>query len=163
MPDWFRQRIGYVGTINAGTESPLFVLPGSRGNPATRFRVLICYEGILADYMRKNAGGADFLVNVTEDIWYGDTSHIGQHLQVLKIRAIESRISVARATNIGPSGVIDPAGRMPDATAKFTMAEHVFSLRPACFESLYSRGGHLFPVFCLAAGLLGLGCLRYRT
>ena len=163
LPAWFRRRIGYVGTINAGTESPLFELPGSRGNPATRFRVLICYEGVLEGYVRKSAEGADFLVNITEDIWYGDTSHIGQHLQVLKMSTIESRIAVARATNIGPSGVIDPAGRMPDATSKFEMAERVFSLRPARFESLYSRGGHFFPAFCLAAGLLGVVWLRYRA
>ncbi|HKA45242.1 MAG TPA: apolipoprotein N-acyltransferase [Burkholderiales bacterium] len=163
LPAWLRERIGYVGTITAGTESPAFMLPGSVGDPAPRFRILICYEGILADYVRRSAAGADFLVNITEDIWYGDTSHIGQHLQVLRIRAIESRIAIARATNIGPSGVIDPAGRMPAATTKFTRTARAFSLRPARFESFYTRAGHYFPLFCLGLGLAGVAWLRFRA
>src|SRR5262249_5914466 len=74
LPGWLRKRMGDVGPITAGTESPAFMLAGSVGDPAPRFRTLICYEGILDDYVRRNAVGADFLVNITEDIWYGDTS-----------------------------------------------------------------------------------------
>ncbi len=154
LPKWFREKIPNVGTITAGTDCLLFNLPDRSGGPSpNNFRILICYEGVLDGYARKNAKGASFLVNVTEDIWYGDTSHVGQHVSVLKLRAVESRISIARATNVGPSGVIDPAGRMADATNKFQKEERTFSLRPVRFRSFYAEWGFLFPPVCLAVGV----------
>ncbi len=154
LPDGFRKKLGFVGTIAAGTDGPLFNLPDRSGGPSSNnFRILICYEAILDGYVRKNAKGASFLVNITEDIWYGDTSHVGQHVSVLKMRAVESRISIARATNVGPSGVIDPAGRMAEATNKFKKEERTFSLRPARFRSFYAEWGFLFPGTCLMVGV----------
>jgi apolipoprotein N-acyltransferase len=105
----------------------------------------------------RNAGkGADFLVNVTEDIWYGRTSHVGQHVSVLMLRAIENRVSIARAANAGPSGVIDPAGRLREHTVPFVKSEAVFSLRPARIGTLYAAGGFAFPGLCAPVGVFFL-------
>jgi apolipoprotein N-acyltransferase len=152
LPTWFREKIPNAGTIEAGTECPLFELPGG----PYRFRILICYEAILPGFVRHAERDADFLVNVTEDIWYGKTSHVGQHLSVLMLRAIENRISIARAANAGPSGVIDPAGRMRERTVPFEKSEGVFSLRPAHLGTFYAQLGFAFPGVCIPVGVVFL-------
>ncbi len=156
LPEGIRAKLKNVGVIEAGTECPLFELPARAGTSyrPPHFRVLICYEGILSRSVREASPGADFLVNVTEDIWYGDTAHIPQHLSLLKVRAVENRISIARAANVGPSGVIDPAGRMVDRTVPYEKCERVFSLRPARLATLYGQVGHAFPWICLPIGVL---------
>ena len=148
-----------IGSMAAGTDCPLFELPSPKGGPF-RFRVLLCYEGILPGYLRAAAAGASFLVNLTEDIWYGRTSHVGQHLSVLQLRAVEERISIARCANAGPSGVIDPAGRMDPRTVPFREEERAFPLRPVRLWSLYDAGGWLFPWACLLAAAGGLAVAR---
>ena len=151
FPGWLRRMIPYAGNIDAGTECPLFDLPAARG--PHRFRILICYEAILPDFVRHAERDADFLVNVTEDIWYGKTSHVGQHLSVLMLRAIENRISIARAANAGPSGVIDPAGRMRERTVPFEKSEGVFTLRPTHLGTFYAQLGFAFPGVCVPVGV----------
>src|SRR5207245_6509472 len=78
---------------------------------------LSCYEAIFAglarDYRR---GGADFLVNITNDAWYGRTAGPYQHASHLVMRAIETRMGVARAANSGISETVDPLGYAHDAT-----------------------------------------------
>jgi apolipoprotein N-acyltransferase len=156
LPEGVRARLPNIGSIAAGDEDPIFELPARSGTSyrAPRFRILICYEGILAGRVRAVSSGADFLVNVTEDIWYGNTSHIPQHLSLLRLRAVENRIAIARAANVGPSGVIDPAGRMAGPTLPYQKTERVFSLHPARLASFYGKVGFVFPWICLPLGLL---------
>ena len=67
--------------------------------------VLICYEGILpvAARMYKN-NGADLLVNITNDAWFGTTSAPFQHFSMAIFRAVETRLYLVRAANTGISG-----------------------------------------------------------
>jgi apolipoprotein N-acyltransferase len=161
LPESIRKSLPNVGSLEAGTECPLFELPAAQGAGRYPFRCLICYEGILSPLVREAAAGARFLVNLTEDIWYGDTSHVGQHLAVLELRAVEERISIARAANAGPSGGIDPAGRMEKRTVPFRKENSSFPLRPVRLATLYDAGGYLFPWVCLLAAGAGLGLLRW--
>ncbi len=157
LPEGVRSKLRNVGVLEAGTECPIFELSG-QGGPY-QFRMLICYEGILSGYVRKaarRAGGGeipDFLVNVTEDYWYGKTSHIEQHLLLLVMRAVENRISIARCANAGPSGVIDPAGRMVERTTPFESCEKALTLRPVRLNSFYATFGFAFPWVCLAGAV----------
>ena len=78
---------------------------------------MICYESIFEDLARRYRRlGADFLVNITNDAWYGRTSAPYQHAAHLVLRAIENRMGVARAGNDGISEFIDPFGRPYDQT-----------------------------------------------
>lgn len=95
-----------------------------RGEPGAVYRiaigdfgVLICYESafphLARDYRRR---GADFLVNITNDSWFGRTSAPYQHAAHLVMRAIETRVGIARAANNGISEFVDPLGRVYHAT-----------------------------------------------
>jgi len=78
-----------------------------------RLGVLVCYEDLHPDYARAYAAlGADLLVNMTNDAWFGKGAAPEQHLRMAALRAIESRRFLLRAVNTGISAVVDPAGRI---------------------------------------------------
>ncbi len=77
------------------------------------FGVFICYESVFADEIRHFAlNGAQVLVNISDDGWYGDTSAPWQHLNMARMRAIENDRWLLRDTNNGVTTVIDPSGRV---------------------------------------------------
>ena len=77
-----------------------------------QYSPLVCYEIIFPGNVRqKNASRPDFIVNVTNDAWYGDSAGPHQHYVQARFRAIEEGIPVIRAANTGFSGVIDSMGR----------------------------------------------------
>jgi apolipoprotein N-acyltransferase len=88
---------------------------------STRFLAMVCYESIFPEFVcsfvRK---GAEFLVFITNDSWWGNTSGARQHSQYAVLRAIENRRWVVRCANGGISCFIDPMGRMYDATSMFS-------------------------------------------
>ncbi|MFC1639698.1 apolipoprotein N-acyltransferase [Gemmatimonadota bacterium] len=82
------------------------------------FGVLICYESAFENLSRGyRLKGADFLVNITNDAWFGRSSTPYQHASHLVMRAIENRIGIARAANTGVSEFVDPLGREHKRTA----------------------------------------------
>ena len=140
IPQSWRDALGIrVATVAAGKTNPSFQLQGSS------FKNLICYEAVLPDYFRAAASGVDFLINITEDIWYGRTSHISQHASVLILRVVENRTPLVRATNMGPSGVIDISGRFRHVEKIFAPDVFVGPLRAGSAGTFYRSAGHLFP------------------
>jgi apolipoprotein N-acyltransferase len=121
--------------------------------------VLICYEGIFPDIaqtMTKN--GANLLVNITNDAWYGRSSAPYQHFSMTVFRAIENRRALIRSANTGISGFVDPVGRILGKTALFSDAAEVRRVPLMSTLSLYSRFGDAFAAACLAvAGILLCG------
>ena len=92
----------------AATERKAFRLNGHR------YGVFICYEAVFADEVRHFAQfGAEVLVNISDDGWYGDTSAPWQHLNMARMRAIENRRWILRDTNNGVTAVIDPLWPRP--------------------------------------------------
>ncbi len=82
--------------------------------------VLICYEAIFADLTQERvAQGANLLVNISNDAWFGATSAPHQHLQLTALRAIEQGRYIVRSTNTGLSAFIDPLGRVKLAGPQF--------------------------------------------
>ncbi|MFA5139283.1 MAG: apolipoprotein N-acyltransferase [Elusimicrobiota bacterium] len=78
-----------------------------------RLGVLICYEDMNAEYARRYAAaGADILVNMTNDAWFGRSQAPEQHLRYACLRAVENRRFLLRAVNTGISAVVDPVGRV---------------------------------------------------
>ncbi len=86
-----------------------------------RIGTLICYEDILPSFVRKlvTHSNPHFLVNITNDAWFGDTTEPWEHLALAKLRSIEHRRFLVRATNSGVSAIIDPVGRLLAHTQVF--------------------------------------------
>ena len=149
LPENLRKVLPNVGNLSAGTDNPAMEHPGGL------FRNLICYEAVLPSYARRSADGVGFLVNVTEDYWYGKTAHVEEHLSVLLLRAVESRTPMARCTNVGPSGVATVTGEFRGTSRVFEPDSFVVELKPVSLTTVYQRGGHLFSLLCLLAGIFG--------
>jgi apolipoprotein N-acyltransferase len=128
-----------------------------------RFGVLICYESAFEDFPRKyRAQGADFLVNVTNDAWFGRTNAPSQHASHLVLRAIETRMGVARAANSGISGFLDPLGRMYATTKLDEEAVVVDRLLTSDVITLYVRLGDWVGLLVVLATLGGIAFLSKR-
>ena len=138
---WFRALpwLGrWSGGFGHGRELPLY--PG--GAALGRFGVIICYESAFEDMPRRyRALGADFLVNVTNDAWYGRTAGPYQHATHLVVRAIETRLGVARAANSGISEFVDPLGRATAASQLETRTVVTGHLLTSDALTLYVRWG----------------------
>jgi apolipoprotein N-acyltransferase len=126
----------------------------------------ICYESVFADEMRQYAQmGSDVLVNISDDGWYGDSSAAWEHLNMVRMRAIENHRWVLRSTNTGVTAAIDPYGRVVTSAPR-----HIRTSLRAGFNyehdvTFYSAHGDLFAYFCalITACGLGLGLLRRTT
>lgn len=84
-----------------------------------RFGVSICYEDVFTRQMMQSAAQAAFLVNVSNDAWFGESIAMHQHVQMAQARALESRKYLIRATNTGITAVIDPAGHIVKSLPPF--------------------------------------------
>lgn len=106
-------------------------------NDIPTFSPLICYEIIFPNEIvsRKNVS-PDWIVNVTNDGWYGDSAGPHQHFAQTRMRAIEEGLPVIRSANTGISGVIDPYGRVLEQANIFS-TETLFSYLPAKIENPY--------------------------
>jgi apolipoprotein N-acyltransferase len=135
--------------------------PGSElvvfDHPDGAFSALICYESIFPRLARRFvAGGAELLVNVTNDVWYGRSSMPFQHASMAVMRAVENRRSVARSANSGVSMLIDPYGRVMGRTAIFEEGFLVDRLPVVSDRTFYTTYGDVFPWGAMLAGGLML-------
>ncbi|MEW5806430.1 MAG: apolipoprotein N-acyltransferase [Acidobacteriota bacterium] len=129
----------------------------SEGKEKVKFGTLICYEGLYPELARKmRKGGANFLACITNDAWFGDTLFPRWHARILRMRAVENRISVVRCGNTGISGFCDPAGRMYQTTELFTKAIVSGLIATTNLDTFYSRYGDIilylsYPIILLIA------------
>jgi apolipoprotein N-acyltransferase len=134
-----------VGDFRAG-ETPV-VFHTAQGN----FGTLICYEGIFPGLTRRFVdGGADFLVNVTNDAWFGRTSAPYQHLAMVTLRAIENRVPLVRVANTGFSAMVDTDGTIRWRTGLFESAWRVDTISWIGIPTFYARFGDVFVYGCMA-------------
>ncbi|RKX71659.1 apolipoprotein N-acyltransferase [candidate division WOR-3 bacterium] len=100
------------GDYSPGKESTVF-------SWGSRFGCLICFESIFPELSRRYATKVDFLVNITNDGWFGDSPGLYQHADMAIVRAVEFRIPLIRVANTGISMVVDPYGRVLVRTPAF--------------------------------------------
>lgn len=122
---------------------------------------LICYEAVFAHDVNAVAQRPDFIVQITNDAWFGRDIGPQQHLAQARMRAIEQGLPLMRAANTGISAMIDPYGRildrLPMGVAGFIDAPLPQPLAP----TLYSRTGDVAVLVLLLAGLVV--ALMHRT
>lgn len=145
-----------VGDFRAGDTPVVFAT--AHGT----FGTLICYEGIFPELTRRFVdGGADFLVNITNDAWFGRTSAPYQHLAMVTLRAIENRVPVVRVANTGFSAMVDVDGTIRWRTGLFESAWRVDTISWVGIRTFYARFGDVFVYGCLAL-LVGIVIVRGR-
>ncbi len=121
-----------------------------------RIGVLICYESIFPELARRQAAnGANLLVNITNDAWFGRSNAPWQHLSMAAFRAVETRRSLVRSANTGISAFIDPLGRVASASPLFTRYAASAEVVLLAETSPFLRLGHFFPWLCLGLSAAG--------
>ena len=130
--------------------------------PHGRFGVAICFEVIYPDLVRQFVKqGAEYMVTITNDAWYDRSSAPYQHFSMVVFRAIENRVSFARAANTGISGFIDADGSVKHTTKLFEQAAMVGTVTLGHDQTVYTIYGDVFAYTCagvtLAFVLVGLG------
>ena len=146
-----------IGMWGRGIDTVVFSLPTS-GNAATMFASMICYESVYPNFVREFVlRGAQFLVIVTNDSWWGKTPGAYQHASYASIRAIENRRWIVRAANGGISGFVDPAGMYHEATQLYTAASFHGTIVPRSELTFYARHGDVFAGACVLFALILFG------
>lgn len=136
-----------------GTGPRLMSLPGL---PAAG--PLICYEVIFpGQIVSDSARRPGWLLNVTNDGWYGISAGPYQHWATARMRAVEEGLPLVRAANTGISGVVDPYGRVVAQQALGTAGIIDAALPPALTPTLFARGGNFIPL--IMAAIIGLFAL----
>jgi apolipoprotein N-acyltransferase len=129
-------------------------VPGDDPSPlkldGQKLGILICYEDIFADLGRAAVNhGANMLINITNDAWYGVSSAPYQHAEMAAWRAVEFRVPMIRAANTGISAIIDAAGRICGSIPLNEEGFLVCSVKPIALTTFYARWGDIFAQGCV--------------
>jgi len=143
-PQWLAPR---VSEMTPGDNPDLFNLPDG-----TKVGALICWENLFADLARESVNhGAQILVQLTNDVWFGNTAAPLQHNLASIMRAVENRVPVVIASNSGPSQIIDAYGRVVASMPRiFSEGIAVNTVNVASRQTIYSLYGD-----CLAWVMIG--------
>lgn len=126
---------------------------GGAGQPLLRaggwqFASSICYEDAFASEVLRTLPDAAFLLNVTNDAWFGNSTEPAQHLQIAQMRALESGRYLLRATNTGNTAIIAPNGTLDRTIPPFTQLALTGSITPMGGMTPYARLGDV-PIMLL--------------
>ena len=140
-----------VGAIDlsAGPGPQTITLPGLSG-----FAPLVCYEVIFPAAAIDEASRPAWILNVTNDAWYGRSSGPFQHFAIARTRAVEEGLPLVRVANNGISGVVDAAGRVLAHTGLDAVTYADIPLPAAGPPTPYSRAGDWLFLGLLIAGLV---------
>ncbi len=153
--DFVRRRFGRVREFSPGASTP--PLPTRAGAAG----VLICNEALLPQVAAERmAVGASYLINPSNDSWVADVGFAEQQFDIVALRAVEQRAWLVRASDSGPSAVIDPFGRVLARTQPRTRDLLLAEIGESPGRSLYGRVGDAFGASCLAAVALALVVAR---
>ena len=109
---------------------------------------LVCYEISFPSLARREvSGGAQMLVNITNDAWFGMSWGPYQHLAVATVRAMENRVPVLRAANTGISAIIDSRGRIVKSIPLEKKGYIVADIRAGGERTIYTRYGDWIVIF----------------
>ena len=152
--DWM-EKLGFVqltkvqGGFIAGARRRTMEIPN-----APRVLPLICYEAIFPGDVATRDDRPGWIVNLTNDGWFGISTGPYQHLQQARLRAIEEGLPVVRAANTGISAVIDPLGRMVARLGLGVEGVLDSNLPSAILPTIYARTGDIPAAIIVAAALI---------
>ncbi len=139
------------GTFTPGKRRTLFCVDESR------FGVLICFESIFPRLVRKFIkDGADFMVNITDDSWFGRTVGPYEHARMATLRAVETRKTFIRCANAGISYIVTPLGEVRNKTGLFESSSVSDYIQLNSVQTFYTKYGDVFSYVILLITLIGV-------
>jgi apolipoprotein N-acyltransferase len=156
---WVNRISKEAGDFAPGNRVVVFHANGDRpGEGRVSIGAFICYESAFPDLVRRFVrDGAEILVNLSNDGYFGTSAAREQHLALVRMRAAENRRWILRATNDGITAVIDPAGRVSERLQPYRELATDMHLNRLDALTPYTRHGDWFAWGCLIAGLSGAG------
>jgi apolipoprotein N-acyltransferase len=146
-----------VGDFSAGASRAPLQADGAK------LGVFICYESIFPDEVRQFAAqGAQVLVNISNDGWYGDSGAYAQHLKQARMRAVENDRWLLRDTNTGVTAFIDPLGRITATIPRKTRAVLAANYAVLDETTFYTRHGDWFAWLCAIISGVALASLPFQ-
>ena len=151
-----KKLVPVIGAFRPGERPEIFDAAGGK------FGALICFEVIFPRVVRRMKN-AQFLVNITNDAWFGETAASEQHLSMVAFRAVEFRMPIVRSANTGISALIDPTGAIRVRSPLFEEWIHadVISLKKDG-PSVYARRGDMFAYICAFFSVAAVLLFRSR-
>jgi apolipoprotein N-acyltransferase len=151
----------FFGFVNRITQEAGDFAPGSRivvfPEAGHRLGVFICYEAAFPEEVRQFVkGGANVLINISNDGYFGRSAAREQHLALARMRAAENRRWLVRATNDGITAVMDPAGRVIERLPLYRETTARMGFSYAADATLYTEYGDWFAWSCLLASAVFL-------
>ena len=152
LQQWLRGLIGFfdlpMSSFSRGpaNQSPLEA-------SGTNIMPFICYEVAYPDFVATNARNSDILLTISNDGWFGDSIGPLQHLQIARMRALETGRYMLRGTNNGVTAIIDEKGQITETIPQFERAVMTGEVYAAEGNTPYMQSGS-WPVLTLAAILI---------
>lgn len=140
---FIKKLTGSIGDFTPGKGSTMLQFKN------VKIGTLICYEIIFPQLCAEDArSGANLLVTITDDAWFGDTSAPYQHLSMAVFRAVETGRFLIRSANTGISAVISPTGKILASTKLFVPAFINYKVQLLDTNTFYTNHGDLFVLLC---------------
>jgi apolipoprotein N-acyltransferase len=156
--DLGRREFGRLQSFAPGGPTPLLETRAGRAG------ILVCNEAMYPEVAAARARqGAAYLVNPSNDTWIAKPRWARMMFDLVRLRAVEERRWLVRASTSGPSAIVDPWGRVRVATEPGTRQVILGAIRPQSALSTYARVGDLFGLACAAAVLAGVALRRPRA
>jgi apolipoprotein N-acyltransferase len=161
---WLNKLNEKAGVFSAGTDSKVFAFPMRREDGSSytlKVSPLICYEDTVPELARESVRkGAELLVNITSDSWFGRSLAPHQHHLIAAFRAIENRRYLLRSTTTGLSAIVDPLGRTIASISPFTEGTATATVSLLTDNSPYTAWVGDRPWWILLSMGVGLAILR---
>ncbi|MFQ5963971.1 MAG: apolipoprotein N-acyltransferase [Candidatus Scalinduaceae bacterium] len=148
--------VPYEVSLSSGKRRTMFELDAKKADKVFKFGVIICYEDTVAPLVRDyGREGVDFMLNITNDAWFCDSSELDQHLAMMVFRAVENRICIVRAANTGISSFVAASGEIYDRLVRDgkqreidgILCNNIRFVNKA--NTWYTNHGEVFAVSCL--------------
>lgn len=154
LPDQWADRLASTSHFDAADTTPMLAVD------AWRIATPICYEAVRPAFVRRMVrdGDANLIVTLANDAWFGDSQEPALHLAMARMRAIELRRYLVRATNTGISAVVDPTGRLIARSGLLTAENLRATVRQRDEVTVYARYGDWpgwLSVIVLAVAMVG--------
>ncbi len=127
----------------------------SQNKDTIKFSGMVCYESAYPNYVKEFVKrGAEFLVVVTNDSWWGNTSGAYQHASFASLRAVETRRWVVQCANGGISLIVDPTGNARHSTKLYSKTQFVGDIYKRSELTFYVKHGDIAAHVCFAVSVM---------